>query len=90
MNMWDFPDWSYFLNTAVKRTQGMGEGINFSRPRTNFPAQNFKGKKKKQSAAISLDKRKKTETFVEICEREQRYSIIQLRVSCWIFRLELS
>ena len=45
MNMWDFPNWSYFLNTAVKRSQGMGEGINFSRLRTNFPAQNFKGKK---------------------------------------------
>ena len=48
----------------------------------NFPKILEKGKKKKQSAAISLDKRKKTETFVEICEREQRYSIIQLRLSC--------
>ena len=47
-----------------------------------FPLKISKEKKEKQSAAISLDKRKKTETFVEICEREQRYSIIQLRVSC--------
>ena len=52
-----------------------------------FPRKISKEIKEKQSAAISLDKRKKTETFVEICEREQRYSIIQLRLSCWIFRL---
>ena len=73
MNMWDFPDWSYFLNTAVKRTQGMGEGINFSRPRKIS-----KEKNKKQSAAISLDKQKKVETFVEICEKKTKifnYSI---------------
>ena len=78
MNTWDFPDWSYFLNTAVKRTQGMGERINFNRPRTNFPRKISKEKNKKQSAAISLDKRKKVETFVEICEKKTKifnYSI---------------
>ena len=50
----------------------MGEGLILAACAPIFPRKISKEKNKKHSAAISLDKRKKVETFVEICEKKTK------------------